>query len=75
MVALAQDRPWSNVRAHQGGRDDELVRLAPLIPKQKRGNQGLHAELDLVFWTSIGFNPGDFVTRGNRPEARLGYPA
>ena len=33
LVARAQDWPWSSVRAHLAGRDDALVRVAPLIDR------------------------------------------
>lgn len=33
LVARAQDWPWSSARAHLAGRDDELVRVAPLIER------------------------------------------
>jgi putative transposase len=31
LVARATDWPWSSVRAHVAGRDDRLVRTAPLL--------------------------------------------
>lgn len=33
LVARAEDWPWSSVRAHLGGRDDALVRTAPLTER------------------------------------------
>jgi hypothetical protein len=36
MVAHAQDWPWSSVRAHLDGRDDELVRVARLLDRVGR---------------------------------------
>lgn len=33
LVARAADWPWSSVRAHLAGRDDELVRVAPAIER------------------------------------------
>lgn len=35
LVARAQDWPWSSVRAHLAGRDDGLVRVAPLLARMR----------------------------------------
>ena len=34
MVEGAEDWPWSSVRAHLAGADDELVRVRPLLERQ-----------------------------------------
>jgi REP-associated tyrosine transposase len=36
LVACAEDWPWSSARAHLAGRDDALVRVAPLLDRVGR---------------------------------------
>jgi putative transposase len=47
LVARAEDWPWSSVRAHIAGRDDGLVRTAPLLRRFPRGLGGFF-ETDVV---------------------------
>jgi hypothetical protein len=55
LVAHAQDWPWSSARVHLAGRDDGLVRVAPLIERVGR------------FADLIGVDPDfDFESSGTR---------
>src|SRR5215510_193324 len=46
LVAQAQDWPWSSVAAHLAGRDDALVRVAPLTRRTRRFSDLIAAEGD-----------------------------
>ena len=35
LVARAQDWPWSSVRAHLAGEDDGVVRVAPVLERDR----------------------------------------
>lgn len=44
IVAKAEDWPWSSVRAHLAGRDDQLVSVAPLLSRIDRFADTLEVE-------------------------------
>jgi putative transposase len=46
LVARAQDWPWSSARAHLAGRDDGLVRVAPLLDRVGRIDAWFEAATD-----------------------------
>ena len=48
LVAHAQDWPWSSARAHLAGRDDALVRVAPLLDRIGRFSELIAADADRI---------------------------
>jgi len=53
LVAQAQDWPWSSARAHLAGRDDGLVRVAPLIERVGRFADLIAARSDVALFTAL----------------------
>ncbi len=52
-MARAQDWAWSSARAHLAGRDDGLVRVAPLIERLGRFADLIEAETDLAVFAML----------------------
>ena len=53
LVARAQDWPWSSARAHIAGRDDGLVRVAPLLGRIGRVGDWFEADDDGASFASL----------------------
>jgi putative transposase len=53
LVARAEDWRWSSVRAHLDGRDDGLVRVAPLIERLGRFARLIEDEADLAAFAAL----------------------
>src|SRR5882672_2386737 len=64
LVARAQDWAWSSARAHLAGRDDGLVRVAPLIERVGRFADLIGMDADLALFAGLA------RCRKHRPAAR-----
>jgi putative transposase len=53
LVAKAQDWPWSSVRAHLLGRDDELVAVQPLLERAPRLADLTESEADAAAYAAL----------------------
>jgi REP-associated tyrosine transposase len=53
LVARAQDWEWSSARAHLSGRDDGLVRVAPLIERVGRFVDLIGLETDQIPFAAL----------------------
>jgi putative transposase len=53
LVARAQDWAWSSARAHLAGRDDGLVRVAPLIDRIGSVGEWFEAETDDASFSAL----------------------
>jgi putative transposase len=71
LVARAQDWAWSSARAHLAGRDDGLVRVAPLIDRIGNVGEWFEAETDSASFSALRaaetsgrpFGANDFVAQ------------
>jgi putative transposase len=52
-VKQAQDWAWSSARAHLAGRDDLLVRVAPLLDRVGRFSEFIDADTDCSAFTAL----------------------
>jgi putative transposase len=53
LVARAQDWPWSSVRAHLLGRDDEAVSVQPLLARAPRFADLIEGEADAAGYAAL----------------------
>jgi putative transposase len=53
LVAHAQDWAWSSARAHLAGRDDALVRVAPLLDRVGRFGDLIEGETDRLAFAAL----------------------
>jgi putative transposase len=53
LVARAQDWPWSSVRAHLDGRDDEAVSVRPLLERAPRFADLIEGEADEAGYAAL----------------------
>ena len=53
LVAQARDWPWSSVRAHLAGRDDDLVSVRPLLDRAPRFADLIEGEPDDASFTPL----------------------
>jgi putative transposase len=58
LVERAEDWPWSSARAHLAGRDDGLVRVAPVIARVGRFANLIETESDCVSFAALGGRGG-----------------
>jgi putative transposase len=79
LVAAAKDWPWSSVRAHLAGADDELVQVGPVLERVERFADLLDAGPDEPAFVALRLSEGSGRPLGNADfiaglEGLLGRP-
>jgi putative transposase len=82
LVACAQDWAWSSARAHLAGRDDALVRVAPLLDRVGRFDDLIEGETDRLAFAALraaestgrALGSNDFVATLERVTGRRLQP-